>query len=285
MLWRRLHHAPFPGLLAFLMVFIWQGLGHTVMILMERLLGHEWVFQSAFIVGALGAWCTWYGRHKPELAATLWGFTGGSLLWTGWVEFSFVWVADYLGVAPDGNTEPEYRVMVSSVGVLLATLLFFFFNKDTRCNAFRWLHRHLRLDVGQATSGQGRNVAAIVAMEAIYVTWFFYIALLLLYDERWSGDRSVATYVAFFLFFVWGAYLLQRLLRFQRVAPAVRYGIPTAIILWNCMEIGGRWGVLADIWIRPDRYGVELTVIALALVAVVVLAIVSPARQPLDPPG
>jgi len=282
---KKYYHAPVPGLIAFVMVFIWQGLGHTVMVLMEHVFGQAWVFQSAFIVGLAGAICVWIGRNKPELSATLWGFAGGSLIWTGWIEFSFVWVADYLGIPAVGETEPEYRIMPSSIGVMVATLVFFYFNKDTRCNAFRWLHRYTHMNPGHAHSGQGRNISAIVAMEAIYVTWFFYIALLLLYDERWAGDRHPATYVAFFVFMVWGIYLLQRLLRFQRVAPAVRYGIPTAIILWNLWEIGSRWGIVTDFWIRPLDYARELAVIGLGLTAVIVLSIVSPARQPADSPG
>jgi hypothetical protein len=280
---RKYYHAPLPGLLAFVMVFIWQGLGHTVMVLMEQVFGATWVFQSAFVVGAVGAVCVWVGRNKPELSATLWGFAGGSLIWTGWIEFSFVWVADHLGVQDLGQTEAEYRIMPSSIGVMIATLVFFYFNKDTRCNAFRWLHRRLHMDPGASHSSQGRNISAIVAMEAIYITWFFYIALLLLYDERWAGDHHPATYVAFFVFMVWGLYLLQRLLRFQRVAPAVRYGIPTAIILWNLWEIGGRWGIVSDFWIHPWDYASELGVIGLALGVVIVLSILSPARQPLDP--
>ena len=279
---KKYYHAPWPGLLAFLMVFVWQGLGHTVMILMQKIFGQEWQYESALFVGLVGAICVWVGRNKSELSATLWGFTGGSLIWTGWVEFAFVWVANYLGVEPDGKTKPEYRVMVSSIGVLFATLLYFYFNKETRCNLFRWMHRNLHMNPGVPSSGQGRNIASLVAMEAVYVTWFFYIALLLLYDTRWAGDRSIATYSAFLISFIWGLYLLQRLVRFQRVAPALRYGIPTAIILWNCVEIAGRWGRIREIWLSPEKYGTELAIMGLGLVAVVALSILSPARQPVD---
>ena len=44
---------PFIGLLAFVIVFIVQALGHTVMIAMENIFGEAYVYQSAFALGAL----------------------------------------------------------------------------------------------------------------------------------------------------------------------------------------------------------------------------------------
>ena len=41
------------------------------------------------------------GMRKPgEVAATWLGFFAGVFLWTGWVEFAFVWAKNFLGV-PD----------------------------------------------------------------------------------------------------------------------------------------------------------------------------------------
>ncbi len=75
-----------------------------------------------------------------------------------------MYVARDLGVTPvcwgAKETLPEYRVMLSSAGVLFASLLFFFMNKDTRCNAFMWMHRNLRLNPGEKSSAQDRNVTS-----------------------------------------------------------------------------------------------------------------------------
>ena len=125
---KKYYQAPLPAIIAVLIVFGWQGLGHTVMYLME----HRWfpnnVLMVASLLGFVGAWMIYYGRDKSENAATLLGFAGGSLVWLSWIEFSFVWVADALGVQ-DANwgakpTKSEYRVMLSSTGVLLASLFF-----------------------------------------------------------------------------------------------------------------------------------------------------------------
>ncbi len=289
--YKKLYQAPLPAILAVLIVFIWQGLGHTVMYLME----HKWfpqdVYLASTIMGLIGAVMVWVGRNKSENAATLLGFVGGSLIWTSWIEFSFVYVAHDLSV--DGVlwgaklTKGEYRVMLSSVGVLFGSLLFFFYNPDTRCNAFMWLHRNLNLKVGPRNSAQGRNLAAIVAMETIYVTWFCYIWLLVLYNPAFFGTDHWMTFVSCGAFFVWSMYLVQRLWWFQRMAPALRYAIPTAIIGWNVVEIMEKWGHLNEIWVQPAKYSVQLSVIALALILVVVLAVVSPARRIVtrDPAG
>ena len=280
---KKYYQAPLPAILALLIVYGWQGIGHTVMSLME----HSWfkndVFLASLIMGSIGAVMVWVGRNKPENSATLLGFLGGSLIWLSWIEFSFVYVAHDLNV--EGVlwgaklTKGEYRVMLSSAGVLFASLLFFFFNPDTRCNAFMWLHRNFHMNVGERHSGQGRNVATIVAMETIYVTWFCYIYLLVIYNPAFFGTDHWVTFASCGLFFVWAIYLIQRLWWFQRMAPALRYAIPTAIILWNVNEILEKWGKIAEIWVHPEKYGIHLTIVAVALVLVIVLAIVSPARR------
>jgi hypothetical protein len=280
---KSIYQAPLPAILALIIVFVWQGLGHTVMYLME----HRWfkddVFFASFVIGAIGAVLVWIGRNKSENASTLLGFIGGSLIWLSWIEFSFVYVAEELNVSPirwgAKDTLAEYRVMLSSIGVLFASLLFFFFNRDTRCNAFMWLHRTLRMNVGERSSATSRNIASIVAMETIYVTWFCYIWLLVIYNDRIFGTDHWVTFASCGFFFIWAAYLIQRLWWFQRMAPALRYAIPTAIIGWNVVEILEKWGHLNEIWVQPQKYAVQLSIFAVALVGVIILAIVSPARR------
>ena len=252
---------PFIGLFAFLMVFILQGLGHTQMVLMERLFGDEHVIGAAIVMGLIGCGIVYWGvrRSDNENLATWLGFIGGTLIWDGWVEFSFVFYAHHLAVPPlieNGEvvTKAEYLLLPSSIGVLFSTLAFFVLNRETRCNAFRWMHRNLHMPVGRPTLNYQRNVSSIVAMETIYVTWFFYVFLLVIYDKRILGDDHPAMYGILFMFVVWSVYLLNRLRKFTRVTSAFRYGIPTAIIAYNVAEILGRWNVYTDIWIEPEKY-------------------------------
>ena len=283
------YRPPWVGLLAFLVVFVVQALGHTVMIMMEDIWpGPGYVYESAIAMGLFGALLLWLGmRHSNEVSATWLGFWAGTFLWTGWVEFAFVWSAQTLGV-PDlmdpykpGSiaTKAEYLVMMSSVGVMGATLAYFLFNKETKCNFFLWFQRNLRLKTGKPSPAHERNFAAITALETIYVIWFFYLALLFMYDEQFLGDRHPATYVAFFLNAIWAAYLLRRLVRFWRVTSAIRYGIPTAIITWNCIELGGRWHLFTEFWEYPQKHALELIVLTVGIGAAAWFAARTPMHQ------
>lgn len=279
---------PFIGLFAFFIVFLFQGLGHTIMIVMENVFGEEYVYQSAFVMGLAGAFMLFWGmKNNNEVTATWLGFWAGSFLWTGWIEFSFVWSGNYLGV-PDlmdptmpGEiaTKAEYLVMMSSIGVLLSTLLYFLFNKDTKCNFFLWFQRNAGMRVAKPTPNYERNFAAITALETIYVVWFFYLVLLFIYDENILGDRHPVTYGIFFLNVVWGVYLLNRLIKFWKVPTAIRYAIPTAIICWNAVEIAGRWHIYTEFWERPGEFALEMSLVLVAIAIAAVLAVRTPSNQ------
>ena len=279
---------PFIGLLAFVIVFIVQALGHTVMIAMENIFGEAYVYQSAFGLGALGAVLLFIGmKHPGEVAGTWYGFWAGTFLWTGWVEFAFVWNANFLNVpdlmdtrlAGEIATKAEYLVMMSSVGILASTLAYFMLNKETKCNMFIWFQRNLGLRTGKPSRGYKRNFAAITCLETIYVIWFCYLVLLFIYDENILGDRHPVTYGIFFLNTVWAIYLFQRLIQMWKVTTAIRYGIPTAIIAWNSVELAGRWNLFVSVWEKPQEYGLEMGLIAAAIAVAAFLAVKTPAHQ------
>jgi hypothetical protein len=277
--------APCLGITAFLLVLFVQPLGHTVMIVMEYYFGSDHLYQAAAVMGIAGAVLLWVGmRDKREVASTLYGFFAGTLLWTGWIEFSFVFYARHLEVAPlveagEVVTKPEYLLMPSSLGVMLATLAYFTFNRETKCNFFHWLQRNLKLATGEPTRRYDRSFAAITALETIYVIWFFYVVLLLMYDNAFLGDRHAFTYVYFFVNTVWALYLFRRLLTFNRGAAALRYAVPTAIIAWTSVEILGRWNFFKEIWVHPLDHVLEMTLVFCAFAAFTTLAVFAPARK------
>jgi hypothetical protein len=285
---RVFYRPPFVGLLAFFVVFIMQGLGHTQMVLMEAIFGEHYVYQSAAFTGLIGAICLYFAmRAHGEVAATWLGFFAGTCLWTGWVEFCYVWSAKFLNV-PDlmdthapGQiaTKGEYLVMMSSAGVLLATLIPLMLNRETKCNMFVWFQRHLKLRTGKPSRGYERNFGYITCLETIYVIWFCYLALLFIYDESILGDRHPVTYGIFFVTTAWSLYLIQRLMQMWKVTTAIRYAIPTAIIAYSAYEIIGRWNLFADIWVHPGQYWLELTLILGALVVAAAIAVLTPQHQ------
>jgi hypothetical protein len=284
-----LYRPPWVGLLAFVIVFVVQALGHTVMIVMEEVWpGQNYIYESAFAMGLLGAALLLVGmRHKNEVAATWYGFWAGTFLWTGWIEFSFVWSGNYLGVPDlmDPNvpgaiaTKAEYLVMMSSLGIMGATLVYFLFNKETKCNFFLWFQRHAGLGTGRPNPDHERNFAGITALETIYVIWFFYLLLLFMYDESILGDRHPVTYGIFFLNVIWAVYLFQRLMKFWKVTTAIRYGIPTAIIAWNAVEIAGRWHLFTEFWEKPQEFWLEMSLVTGGVVIAAFLAARTPAHK------
>ncbi len=304
---------PFVGLIAFMAVFLVQPIGHITMILMEKIFTHgtQWytefmnkppaipdgyenfalmdssIYWSAFLVGLVGLIIiVWGVRRNTEVAGTWAGFAGASLLWTGWVEFSLHYHARRFGVkalCSDGTyayacaenpaTKPEYFLMQGSVGFMLAILLFFFLNKETRCNMFRWFQKKLHIKVGKPTRGYTRNFANITAIETITILWFFYVYLMFLYDEQIIGENHWFTKFNFIAIGIWSLYLIQRLLRFKRVTSALRYAIPTAIIFWNTVEIAGRWDWFKEYWIHPLEHPVEVILTVLLLAGFVIVGI------------
>lgn len=157
---------------------------------------------------------------------------------------------------------------------MLAIGLFFLLNKETRCNAFRWVHRKVPwLRVGKPTTGLKRNFSNIVAAETIGILWFFYVYLMIVYDPILFGEESWLAYGSFIGFFVWGLYLMSRLIRYSRVTSALRYAIPTAIIFWNSIEIMGRWSWFKEFWIHPLDYKLEAVITLVALLTFIYISI------------
>jgi len=283
------YRPPFVGLVAFIIVFIVQALGHTVMIVMEDVWpGEKYIYESAFAMGLFGAALLFVGmKNENNVAATWYGFWAGTFLWTGWIEFSFVWAGNFLNVPDlmDPNmpgeiaTKAEYLVMMSSLGILGATLVYFTLNRETKCNFFIFFQRHLKLRTGKPTPGYKRNFAAITALETIYVVWFFYIALLFIYDESILGDRHPVTYGLFFLNVIWAGYLFQRLMKFWKVTTAIRYAIPTAIVAWNVVELAGRWHLFTEFWEKPQDFALEMGLLTLGITIAAILVVKTPANK------
>ena len=170
-------------------------------------------------------------------------------------------------------------VMMSSVGVLGATLVYFLMNPETKCNFFLWFQRNAKLKTGKPTKGHKRNFAAITALETIYVIWFFYLVLLFLYNEDIAGEHSPAAYTFFFLNTIWAVYLFQRLMKFWKVTTAIRYGIPTAIIAWNTVELMGRWNIFTSFWEKPQEFWLEMSLFTVAVIIAGILAARTPAHK------
>lgn len=265
------------GVLAFIVVLLLMPLGHTLMVLVEHLF-ERLMFLNAFLVGLLGLVLLVFGvvYNQKKALATIMGLLAGVLVWTGWIEFSFVWVAQKLEVAPfmEGGevaTKPEYLVMMSSLGLLGTFMLLFLFVKN-RCQFFNWFQRRFRLKhLTKATGGFDKPVALTTFIELIMVIWTFYLVLLLVYDPDIAGDSHPLTYVVAFGSLFWSLYLFLKLVRIKKFDYAVRYAIPTVVIFWNFVEVMGRWDLFKEIWVHPFEHSLEVAIIFALLMLFIVL--------------
>jgi len=269
------------GILAFVAVLFSMPLGHAFMIIIEHVFGEVYKFPFAFLLGLIGFFLLLIGMKKEsETTATWLGFFAGILMWTGWVEFSFVYYASHLGIPPEmvnGEvvTKPEYLLLPSSIGLMLSAVVFMFFDGNTRCRFFLWFRRLFKMPRTSTLDKSQRKYARITAMETIYVLWAFYVLLMIAYDSKIFGDTHWFTYLVFFGSFLWGGYLFIRLLKLRKMGAAVRYAIPTVIIFWNSIEILGRWGFFEEIWIEPLDHVLEMSLILLAFIGILVLTFVT----------
>lgn len=260
---------PFVGIIAFVVVLMTMPLGHAVMIIMEKVLGQDYLYHVAIILGFIGlALLIWGMTTRNNSKATLLGLFSSLLVWTGWVEFAFVFFANKLQVPPlmkagEEVTKPEYLIMPSTIGFWAIFMIYYFFGTKTGCTFFTWFQVRLKIAKPHKIAPAIRNVAMTTFMEMTMILWTFYLLLLFIYDDAFGGDRSLLTHIIAYGSLFWSVLLFKNLLQKTNMGYALRYAIPTVIIFWNFIEILGRWNVFKEIWVHPFEYATEMIAIAL----------------------
>ncbi len=270
---------PYTGSLAFFIVLLTMPLGHAAMIIMEKAFGHEYIYHAAVLLGLIGfILVIWGAILNQDTKSSFMGLFGGLFIWTGWIEFAYVYYAHRFEVAPlieNGEvvTKPEYLIMPSSVGFWVVMLLFYLFSTKSGCRFFNWLQEKLKIRKATKLQPLTHNFAITTFVELMAVLWTFYLVLLFVYDPRFFGDRHPVTYIVAFGSLLWSGYLFINLLRIKSLGYAMRYAIPTVIIFWNFVEILGRWNLFKEIWIEPGKYTKEIVVIFLIFVALLLFVL------------
>lgn len=263
---------PFIGILAFLIVLFTMPLGHAAMIIMEKSFGHAYIYHAAILVGFIGlSLLVWGVISANETKATFLGLFGGLFIWTGWIEFAFVYYANRYGVEPlmvNGEvvTKPEYLIMPSSVGFWAILMIYYFLGSRTGCRFFNWLQNKLKIKRIMEFKPAKRNVAMTTLMELTALLWTLYLVLLFVYDDNFIGDRHAVSYIVAFGSLLWSLFLFVKLIRITKMAYAIRYAIPTVIIFWTFIEILGRWDVFKEIWVEPSEYWLEMLITAIVFI-------------------
>jgi hypothetical protein len=265
----KFHSAPYIGLVAITLTLLWKMIAHATTVVFHTLTHGPMMYIVSGLIGLFGFTLVWIGFKKDELTATYLGYMGGSFVFMGWFEGSFEGFSQFLKIPPlmqDGYTiyTPNLLLIQASAVLYFAMLIFAGANKDTRCRMFLWFHRNLKLRPNQPTPGYKRQFARITAMEAVFVSWFFYIVILFAVDPRILGLHHPATYLLTGAVFIWGIWLLfAKLLKYQAMASAIRYAVPTSGALWFCVEMTSLWNWYPEIWVKPFEF--PLTNLSLAL--------------------
>jgi len=194
---------------------------------------------------------------KSDITQTVLGLFSGLLLWTGGVEYGLMTASRTLGLAKSlkvfqGNLIGgfgEYILLKFSWGFLLLVVFYILFQESVRCNFALFFRRNLHLMKGPIATGRIDNYAPRAAFLYTTVMWFFYVLLLLAYDGKIFGVYSPFTYAVFFLSFGFTGYLVIRLLTQPSMGAAIRYSIPTTMVLWNDVEIMAKWHYFKEPWL------------------------------------
>jgi hypothetical protein len=273
----RLGEAPIAGLFGLLVVWAGMALGHTLIVIQHGTspmgLG-DTIFSSA--AGFAGFALVWIGMKRPESQATILGYLGGNLIWCGWFEWTWRYTAKFLNIEGiyDGEfmiLSPELLMIQATTFIVVAMLIFFGANKDTRCRMFMWFHRNFKLRPDKMTPGFKRQHARTAAIETVFLIWTIYLFAIFINDPRGIKYDSIAAMVITVGFVAWGIYLITKLIKIRSLGPAFRYAIPTGAISWLPIEAFSRWGLYPEIWVKPQIYPITMSCVAVFFVVACVL--------------
>lgn len=264
------------GVSAFFIVLLCMPLGHAAMILMEHWFHGSTLNLMAFLLGLTGLFITIGGsRMKSDSLATFSGFFGGLFVWTGWVEFLYIYYAKKLHVSPlieNGEvvTKPEYLLLMSSVGFWAIIMIFYIFRTRSACSFYCWIQSQLGIEKKLSTTQLTTNKSMITFMETNMLLWTCYLLLMFAYDESFLGERHPMTLCIAVGCLIWSVWLFVRLLKINAMGRAIRYALPTVIIFWTFVEVMGRIGLLKEIWVEPIAYKVEITSMLVMLLTLII---------------
>jgi len=226
------------------------AIGHIVMVIVNKNYpDFKWEF--AILNGVIGFLIILATRFiKTDGWQSFCGVLGASGMWISF-EYSLIYGAERMGITYAYNgSYPEYRLMKWTVGLLLMVTMYLLFQESVRCNFLCYLRKIFRLMRGVLATGRIDNYGPRTAFEYIMTTWFFYVLLLIGYDEQIFGAHGKFIYIVFFCSFAISLYLAYKLLNYDRFGPNIRFAIPTVMIFWNDIEILAKWGMLKEPWVH-----------------------------------
>lgn len=264
---------------SFFLVLFTMPLGHATMMLMDLFLEESILRWAAFGMGAVGMFMVVVGVFaKTDLRETLWGFFGGLLVWTGWIEFLFQYYAERYHIPADLSlstgavTRPEYLIMPATFGIWAMVMMMYIFSTKNGCNFINWMQRFLlgakKKEI--AARPMTRHASIVTFMELMMILWTSYLLLMFCYDPVFIGDDSFVTFAVALGAFVSSFVVFSKQLRLKAWGANIRMAIPAVILFWTPIEVMARNNFFTEIWLEPLKYLPEMTTILVAFTALFV---------------
>ena len=265
---------------SFLMVLFTMPLGHALMITMEHIFVGPALHYAAFALGFIGMIMVIAGVFaKGDTRQTLWGFFGGLLFWTGWVEFLFMYFANRFGTQPELDpvtgeviTRPEYLILPATFGLWMMVMIMYLFSTKNGCNFINWWQRLILRDAKPVIAARPmtRHVSIITFMELIMIMWAMYLLLMFCYDDNFLGENHPITLLVGLGCLIGSFFIFAKQLKIAAWGANIRMAIATVVVFWTPVEIMGRMDILNEIWVAPMQHKTEMITI---LTVFIVLAI------------
>lgn len=250
------------------------------MIIMERTMDESTLHYSAFAMGAVGMVMVIAGVFaKGDTRQTLWGFFGGLLFWTGWVEFLFKYFAERFGTQPlldpvtsEVLTRPEYLIMPASFGFWMMVMIMYLFSTKNGCNFINWWQRLLFRGKKNeiASRPMTRHTSIVTFMELMMIMWGSYLLLMFCYDDAFLGDHHPVTLLVGAGCLIGSFFIFVKQLHIASWGANIRMAIATVIVFWTPVEIMGRIKLFSEIWITPTEYKTEMAILLAAFIALAI---------------
>lgn len=259
---------------SFLFVLFTMPLGHALMIVMDQTMDETMLHYSAFAMGFVGMMIVIVGVFvKGDTRQTLYGFIGGLLFWTGWVEFLFQYYATRYGVQPEIEngevvTKPEYLILPATFGLWMMIMLMYLFSTRNGCNFINWWQRRFFGSRKQeiAARPMTRHVAIVTFMELNMILWGCYLLLMFCYDKTFLGDHHPVTFAVALGCFIGSFFIFAKQLHLASWGANIRMAIATVIVFWTPVEVMGRTGLFNEIWVAPMEHKTEMGIILAAFI-------------------
>jgi len=277
------------AIVSFLVVLFTMPLGHALMIIMEHTMSETVLHYAAFLLGAVGMVMVVMGVFaKGDTRQTLWGFFGGLLFWTGWVEFLFMYFANRFGTQPQLDpvtgevvSRPEYLILPASFGFWMMIMIVYIFNTRNGCNFINWWQKVFFRDQKTkiAARPMTRHTSIVAFMELMMILWTSYLLLMFCYDDVFLGDRHPVTLLVGIGCFIGSFFIFAKQLRIASWGANIRMAIATVVVFWTPVEILGRMNLLNEIWVAPMEYKLEIGLILVAFVILVAYLLISTKKR------